>query len=169
MTPQGKTLWNRDVPNDARVVRDRVLLFSLPSVVALEACCGAANFAEELRRLTQWDVKLANPSAVNAMKRGADKTDPRASPLTLARRLGHLVLSPSRIPSWARPRQRSDRRLVFRNDSATTTSHSLDEQQTFTEASARASAQGRSQIRVRPHGRFGFVPLFEQLVDDSMA
>lgn len=91
MTPQGKTLWNRDVPNDARVVRDRVLMFSPPSIVALEACCGAANFAEELRRLTQWDVKLANPSAVNAMKRGADKTD-HGDAFWLAdlARVGHL-------------------------------------------------------------------------------
>ena len=43
--------------------------------MALEACCGATNFVEELCRLTQWDVKLANASAVNAMKRSGDKTE----------------------------------------------------------------------------------------------
>lgn len=91
LTPQGKTLCNHDLPNNARIVRDRVLQFSPPSVVAIEACCGAANFAEELRRLTNWSVKLADPSAVNAMKRGQDKTD-HGDAFWLAdlARVGHL-------------------------------------------------------------------------------
>lgn len=63
MTPQGKALWNRDVSNDARVVRDRVLQFSPPSVVALEGCCGVSNFAEELRRRVRYRQSLAGRSS----------------------------------------------------------------------------------------------------------
>jgi transposase len=43
--------------------------------VAIEACCGAANFAEELARKTGWLVDLAHPGFVSRMKQSSDKHD----------------------------------------------------------------------------------------------
>lgn len=43
--------------------------------VAIEACCGAADFATDLEALTGWTVKLAHPGAVHRLKQGPDKTD----------------------------------------------------------------------------------------------
>jgi transposase len=43
--------------------------------VALEACTGAANFAEELVRHTGWSVDLAHAGYVAKLKQSPDKTD----------------------------------------------------------------------------------------------
>ena len=42
---------------------------------AVEACCGAADFAEELMRHTGWSVDLAHPGYVARIKQSPDKTD----------------------------------------------------------------------------------------------
>ena len=42
---------------------------------AIEACCGAAAFAEELINQAGWSVDLAHPGYVARMKQGPDKTD----------------------------------------------------------------------------------------------
>lgn len=69
-------LLNRNVPNDPRWVMlvvgrvsDRVL------GVAIEACCGAADFAARLKSLTGWPVKLAHAGAVQCLKKTREKTD----------------------------------------------------------------------------------------------
>jgi transposase len=66
---------NRDVPNDAAEIWSVVMDYGLPKVVALEACCGTADLAQELKERFEWNVKLADAHAVSAMKRGRDKTD----------------------------------------------------------------------------------------------
>lgn len=66
---------NRPVANDVTAVMDLVDRYGEPEVVALEACCGTSDFAEELHQRTSWTVKLADAGAVRAMKRGPDKTD----------------------------------------------------------------------------------------------
>ena len=71
----GKMLFNRDQPNDVRQVAAVIKVFGQPAGVALEACCGAADFATELIALTGWKVCLAHPGYVQRMKRGPDKTD----------------------------------------------------------------------------------------------
>jgi transposase len=43
--------------------------------VAIEACCGAADFAARLQALTGWPVKLAHAAAVQCLKKTRDKSD----------------------------------------------------------------------------------------------
>lgn len=71
----GKVLRNRKVDNDWRVVRSQVAQDYEVKVVALEACCGAAHFASELKANTGWRVELAHPGYVARMKGSPDKTD----------------------------------------------------------------------------------------------
>jgi transposase len=54
----------RAVPKHCRVVG-----------AAIEACCGAADFAEELIQQAGWSVDLAHLGSVARMKRNPDKTD----------------------------------------------------------------------------------------------
>lgn len=76
MKDDGGVLCNRNAANDPRAVRQLVERLDV-SVrgVALEACCGAADFATELAALTGWSVKLAHAGAVQRLKSGPDKTD----------------------------------------------------------------------------------------------
>ena len=75
MDADGRTLVNRNVANDPGAVRDLVKTHGgLVRGVAIEACCGAADFATRLAELTEWTVKMAHPSAVNRLKQGPDKT-----------------------------------------------------------------------------------------------
>jgi transposase len=71
----GATLVNRDVPNDPGAVRDVVSRFGWPRGIAIEACGGAADFAAELQRQTEWNVRLAHPGYVKRLKQGPDKSD----------------------------------------------------------------------------------------------
>lgn len=76
MDAEGETLVNRNVANDPGAVLDLVRTHGgLVRAVALEACCGAADFATRLAEGTEWPVRLAHPSAVNRLKQGPDKTD----------------------------------------------------------------------------------------------
>ena len=75
LAEDGRELVNRNLPNDPGSVRDLVSRFGLARQVVIEACCGAADFAAELIRQTDWDVQLAHPGYVNRMKQGPDKTD----------------------------------------------------------------------------------------------
>lgn len=75
LEPDGKRVINRDEPNDVRRVAAVIQVCGQPAGVALEACCGAADFATQLIALTGWNVRLAHPGYVQRMKRGPDKTD----------------------------------------------------------------------------------------------
>lgn len=76
MNEDGEELANRNVANHAGAVRDLVeRCGGQVRGVALEACCGAADFAVELAALTGWTVKLAHAGAVSRLKQGPDKTD----------------------------------------------------------------------------------------------
>ena len=46
-----------------------------PQGIAVEACCGAAEFGEQLGRRTGWRVHLAHPGYVQRLKQGPDKSD----------------------------------------------------------------------------------------------
>lgn len=72
---EGELLVNRDVENDPGAVRDLVAQYGYPIGVAIEACCGAADFACELHRQTEWSVRLAHAGYVQRLKQGPDKTD----------------------------------------------------------------------------------------------
>jgi hypothetical protein len=74
MDQQGNMIQNATRPNDwqavAEVVPEGGTVFA-----AIEACCVAADFAEELIRRTGWSVDLAHPGYVARIKQSADKTD----------------------------------------------------------------------------------------------
>jgi transposase len=73
----GRVLLNRSVPNVVEQVADAIR--SVPGTVVrtvgIEACSGAAVFAEELAGLTGWNVVLANAQVIARMKPTLDKTD----------------------------------------------------------------------------------------------
>jgi transposase len=72
---EGRSLWNRSVANDARLVSSAILRHGRPVRVAIEACCGAADLAEELAARHGLPVELAHPGYVARLKRGPDKHD----------------------------------------------------------------------------------------------
>ena len=65
----GKRLVNRSVGNDAAEVARIAMRHGQPARVAIEACCGAADMAEELATAQHLPVELAH------LKRSPDKTD----------------------------------------------------------------------------------------------
>ena len=72
---QGESLLNRSVRNDAATIRRVVAPYGSVTSAAIEACCGAANLADELISQTDWPVHLAHPGYVARMKQSPDKTD----------------------------------------------------------------------------------------------
>jgi transposase len=72
---QGEQLANRSCANDSLAIGRLVQQFGTKVQVAIEACCGAANLAEELLRQWGWTVNLAHPGFVARMKQNPDKTD----------------------------------------------------------------------------------------------
>ena len=75
MDEDGKTLVNRSVPNSEGEVIDLISRFGAYAVCAIEACCGAADFAHHLRQHTGWDVRLAHPGYARRLKQSPDKSD----------------------------------------------------------------------------------------------
>jgi transposase len=76
MDDEGIELVNRNVRNSVLEVRELVRSFDgIVCGVAIEACCGSADFATHLIEATEWTVRLAHPSAVNRLKQGPNKTD----------------------------------------------------------------------------------------------
>jgi transposase len=71
----GKRLLNRSVANDAAEIERLATRYGQPRRMAIEACCGAANLAEELATVRGLPIELAHPGYVNRMKRSVDKTD----------------------------------------------------------------------------------------------
>lgn len=74
----GNVLVNRSVINDAEAIAELVDRFAEERCVvrgALEACCGAANLAEQLRTRYGWEVDLAHAGLCSRMKQNPDKTD----------------------------------------------------------------------------------------------
>lgn len=71
----GKRLANRSVGNDAAEVARVATRHGQPARVAIEACCGAADMAEELATTQSLPVELAHPGYVARLKRSPDKHD----------------------------------------------------------------------------------------------
>jgi transposase len=67
---------NRPVANDWRRIAEAVApLGGSVRRVALEACCGAADLAQELADHAGWDVSLGHPAYVKKLRGSPDKTD----------------------------------------------------------------------------------------------
>jgi len=75
MNSEGVELVNRSVPNDVEAVGELIWNYGPPRSVAIEACCGAADFIEQLGRVYEWDVRMAHPGYVSRLKQSPDKTD----------------------------------------------------------------------------------------------
>lgn len=75
LNQEGKTLGNRSLRNDAGLIESFVNRHGVPRRMAIEACCGAADLAEELVTQRNQTVLLAHPGYVSRMKRSPDKTD----------------------------------------------------------------------------------------------
>jgi transposase len=71
----GEELFNRNCPNDVEAVAEKVAQFGQPAAVAIEACCGAADFADQLQQRYDWNIKLAHPGYVHRLKKSPDKSD----------------------------------------------------------------------------------------------
>jgi len=70
----GKIVQNSRVDNDWRKIAAAVPTGASVQA-ALEACCGAADLADELVEQAGWSVSLAHPGFVARMKQNRDKTD----------------------------------------------------------------------------------------------
>jgi transposase len=75
MDNEGQVLLNRPTENDFLSIVERVEHCGRVVRVGIEACCGAANLAEELVNQAGWIVDLAHPGYVARMKQSPDKTD----------------------------------------------------------------------------------------------
>jgi len=72
---QGKQLLNRGCRNDWRQIADAVAPLGQVKRAAIEACCGAADLAEELAANAGWHLDLAHPQYVARIKQSPDKSD----------------------------------------------------------------------------------------------
>jgi transposase len=72
---QGKQLANQSVANSATAIAAVATRHGRPVRVALEACCGAADLADELATLQKLPVELAHPGYVARLKQSPDKSD----------------------------------------------------------------------------------------------
>lgn len=75
VSESGDLLLNRRCRNGLGAVRRLIDPCWSVRRVAIESCCGAADFAERLIREAGWRVSLAHPGFVNRMKSSPDKTD----------------------------------------------------------------------------------------------
>ncbi|MEM8946916.1 MAG: IS110 family transposase [Planctomycetota bacterium] len=66
---------NRSVENDSAVIERVATRHGRPARVAVEACCGSADLADELATRRGMPVELAHPGYVARLKRSPDKTD----------------------------------------------------------------------------------------------
>src|SRR4051812_14152708 len=65
---QGEQLLNRGCRNDWRQIADTVAPLGQVKRAAIEACCGAADLAEELSANAGWHLDLAHPQYVQRIK-----------------------------------------------------------------------------------------------------
>jgi transposase len=104
---EGKVLSNRRVDNDWRRIA-AVVPAGAAVQAAIEACCGAADLADELVERAGWSVSLAHPGYVARIKQNPDKTD-----FTDARLLADLLKVGYLPKVWLAPAElRELRRLV---------------------------------------------------------
>jgi transposase len=72
---QGQVLLNRPCENDWLAIQTLSETQGRVVRAGIEACCGAADLAEELAEKTDWNVDLAHPGYVARMKQNPDKHD----------------------------------------------------------------------------------------------
>ena len=75
LSREGRRLVNRAAANQAGAIAELARRHGEPERVAIEACCGAANLADELVVSENLPVELAHPGYVARLKRSPDKHD----------------------------------------------------------------------------------------------
>ena len=76
MDAEAKILLNRSCANDVAAVKEPIVAVGgSVRLVAIEACTGAADFAEALADRSGWSVALAHPTYVARLKGSPDKSD----------------------------------------------------------------------------------------------
>lgn len=109
MDAAGKTLGNRACPNRVEAIGEFAEQFGRVCGAAVEACSGSADLAEELVQRCGWEVSLAHPGYVAAMKQSPDKHDKGdAHVVADLQRLGYLP------KVWLAPRAIRELRSLVR-------------------------------------------------------
>lgn len=104
----GKVLANTKAPDSAAAIDAIVSRHGQVSGAGVEACCGAANLADELSQRFQWPISLCHPGYASRMKHNPDKHD-----LGDARLIADLVRVGYLPKVWLAPEElRTLRRLV---------------------------------------------------------
>lgn len=75
MDQEARILFNRSVDNDVQQISKLLNKLGSVKAVAIEACCGAADFGQKLSAQGSWRVELAHPGYVAKLKQSPDKTD----------------------------------------------------------------------------------------------
>jgi transposase len=75
LNDEGKILTNRSVDNDVQAVNRVATRHGRPVRIAIEACCGAANLAQQLSDTYHLPIELGHPGYVSRMKGSPDKSD----------------------------------------------------------------------------------------------
>lgn len=107
---EGKMLGNRRCVNSVEEVARYAAQFGEVHSVTLEACSGAADFADALIAHTGWKVQLSHPGYAARMKLNPDKSD--YSDARMQFELGRTGLVP-RV--WLAPREVRELRLLVRH------------------------------------------------------
>lgn len=108
-TADGKQAGNRRCANAVEDVVRYVQQFGDVRSFTIEACSGAANFAEALIARTGWPVSLSHPGYAARMKLNPDKTD--YTDARMQSELGRTGLVPK---VWLAPSEVRELRLVVR-------------------------------------------------------
>ena len=106
----GKTLGNRRCINAVDEVVRYADGFGVVKGAAVEACAGAANFAEALIAQAGWRVEMAHPGYVSRMKLNPDKTD-----YSDARMLAELIRAGLLPRVWLAPEEVRELRVLVRH------------------------------------------------------
>ena len=110
----GRVLANHRCPNDRAALARTVGRHGADVRAAIEACCGAADLAEELVSEEGWSVDLAHPGYVARIKQSPDKSDFSDARLVAdLARVGYLP----RV--WLAPAHSASCQPFFRSTSAT--------------------------------------------------
>lgn len=75
LDPAGTVLANKDCANDWQQIDRLARRHGTVAKASIEACCGAADLAEELIHKAGWPVTMSHPGLVRRMKQSADKHD----------------------------------------------------------------------------------------------
>jgi transposase len=71
----GAVLANKNCANDWRQSDQLARRHGTVARASIEACCGAADLAEELMHKARWPITMSHPGLVRRMKQSADKHD----------------------------------------------------------------------------------------------